>query len=429
MSWVLNAGIKKDGPFRTLMALANHADQWGECWPSVGLLLHYRQCSRATLYSDLKWLEEQGFIARSTGLTRASGGGALKGKSQVLYRLLMPEVLPQAPVQERIARPDRFIERLKVEDECPSGDQCPDSRTLVESEGESPSEGQCPDSRTLVDERSQRCPDSRTGPVQVFGLPPTPLYKEEPSLEPPNQTPQAPHAGFDEDAAMVGSGRVGDLLDESARSGVGVDDVAPEPDTGAEPSGEARRPELGAQEPLERCVEALGVSGCGIARPDDSEPSEACSGASGVDWGLVRSCLPDEMQALDGPGVARVADALRQRVEAGWSHRLLREILAGNALPPQVRNLTGLVLHRLSQIPVDQAPVDRQSVSARFAAQDRDQGRSSVRPAWMLARREAIEAGLPEGRRSVLWWASHFDQERGVLVLDDEVEAAEGAVS
>ncbi len=365
MSWVLNARIPKDGAFRTLMALANHADQWGECWPSVSLLLHYRQCSRSTLYADLAWLEREGFIARSTGLKRASGGGALKGKSQVLYRLLMPEVLPQAPVEERTPRPNRFVAEPSGADESPSGDQCPDSRTLVEPvegvEGESPSGEQCPDSRTLV----ECSPSSRTAPVRVLGLP----YKEEPSVEPPDLTPQPPTGRAAGSSAGVGDGsdRAGGVPDDDERK---PGDVA------------------GAPSP----------------------------GASAEDWALVRSCLPEEMQALDAPSVARVAGLLRPRVDAGWSHRALRETLSGNALPPQVRSLAGLVCHRLEQIPVDQAPVDqlarwREEAKRRRQAEEeaRGSGRGG-RPAWMRARRAAIDAGRPEGRNSFAWWWEHREE-------------------
>ena len=52
------------------------------------------------------------------------------------------------------------------------------------------------------------------------------------------------------------------------------------------------------------------------------------------------------MQALDGPTVTRVAELLRERIDAGWTPALLHATLAGNELPKHVHRLGGLAIER-----------------------------------------------------------------------------------
>lgn len=358
-----------------LLALANFADENDEAWPRVESLAEIASTSRRTVQRALAELEEAGLLTRVMGLTTGAHGGGLR-KANTLYRLAVPDDVSRRS-SDRVGRPSSLrvvsdaaapVPDREASDETPSGIRCDMGVTTDVDESETPS--------------GVRCDMGVTSEIQCdmgdaiqcdTGVAP---YKEEPSSR-NHQTPQTPHAGVGADAAMVGSGRVGDLLDESDRPGVGVDDVAPESDPGAEPSGEARVVEPASQELLDGPV-----------------------GASAEDWRLVRSCLPDEMQALDAPSVARVAGLLRKRVEAGWSHRQLRDTLAGNALPPQVRSLSGLVAHRISQIPPDQAPANGKR-SLRFE----EPGEGMV-PAWVRERRAAIDAGAPEAQRPLVWWAA-----------------------
>ena len=110
---------------------------------------------------------------------------------------------------------------------------------------------------------------------------------------------------------------------------------------------------------------AAGAASDGADRSDPESPT-LDAGASigggessaGVDdWALVRSVLPEQMQALPGGDVARVATALRERLAAGWSEKRIRETLAARALPATVRTLGGLVMARLrDDVPVEAAP-------------------------------------------------------------------------
>ena len=109
---------------------------------------------------------------------------------------------------------------------------------------------------------------------------------------------------------------------------------------------------------------AAGAAVDGVELPVDRSSASDAGASVGVDeppagddWLLVRSVLPESMQALPGGDVARVATALRERLAAGWSEARIRETLAARALPTKVRTLGGLVMARLrDDVPVGAAP-------------------------------------------------------------------------
>lgn len=102
----------------------------------------------------------------------------------------------------------------------------------------------------------------------------------------------------------------------------------------------------GAELPVDRSLASDAGASVGVDEPP-----------AGDDWLLVRSVLPESMQALPGGDVARVATALRERLAAGWSEARIRETLAARALPATVRTLGGLVMARLrDDVPVEAAP-------------------------------------------------------------------------
>lgn len=78
------------------------------------------------------------------------------------------------------------------------------------------------------------------------------------------------------------------------------------------------------------------------------------------DWSLIGKCLPDSMQqGLDGQGASSVMAWLVRLTGQGWTPKQIKASLAGNRLPGKVRNLTGLVLHRLRKLSEIPAPSDR----------------------------------------------------------------------
>lgn len=155
----------------------------------------------------------------------------------------------------------------------------------------------------------------------------------------------------------------------------------------------------------------------GVGVPDEGSGLVAGPGPGGVsppsaspeDWGLVRRCLPEPMQALDGPGVAVVVPGLREHLDAGWRPEALREVLGADPLPDRVRHLAGLVAHRLGRIPVDAAPPAPRPRGSRRVPDPPsvplDPGeRDPVAVRAEVERLEAIRVGSPDADRPRSWW-------------------------
>ncbi|MDO5066342.1 MAG: hypothetical protein Q4D96_03575 [Propionibacteriaceae bacterium] len=123
----------------------------------------------------------------------------------------------------------------------------------------------------------------------------------------------------------------------------------------------------------------------------------------------MRRCLPEGMQALDGPGLELVLPLLRERLEAGWRPEALRDVLAADPLPERVRHLAGLVAHRVGRVPVDAAPPPPRP---RGSWRVPDPPSVPLRPEEVnpvvvraeAARREAIRVGSPDAARPRSWW-------------------------
>ncbi len=155
--------------------------------------------------------------------------------------------------------------------------------------------------------------------------------------------------------------------------------------------------------------------GAGSVGSED-EPNEQLSVASRADggpvgtdleaWELVRSCLPSEMQALDGPSVDRVADLIRERLAAGWTPRMIHSILVGNSLPPNVRSLGGLVLHRICQIPVSGAPKRPTAPTATLIEEPVEPPEFWAQ--WLVERTKARLVSDPDAEQSRMWWIRRF---------------------
>ena len=124
----------------------------------------------------------------------------------------------------------------------------------------------------------------------------------------------------------------------------------------------------------------------------------------------MRRCLPESMQALDGPGVGLVVPLLRERIGAGWRPEGLRAVLGADPLPDQVRHLAGLVAHRLRRVPVDGAPPRSGPRSSSWRVPDppsepldpEERDPASVRAE--AARLEAIRTGSQDADRPRSWW-------------------------
>ena len=370
ISWAFELQLDNPTHKLVLVALADFADAQGESFPSLEMLAWRACASTRTVRRALVELESLGLLTRKMGLAAGEYGGKLRTNS--VYVLHLPDSVQQAPVVVR--RPVEVREYPEpVVDETPCQAR-EDTGVHTVADGSKTPSGDREDMGVHTVDRADMGDRTVRTPVSI---PPTPPYKEDPPYRTPILSPQTPHD--DEVAGLAGPGKV-DELDDGCADGVAD-------------------------------VEAGSVV------------SSAAVAASEADWGLVRSCLPGEMQALDGPGVARVAGLLRERVEAGWSHRQLREILEGQALPERVRSLAGLVCHRIGLIPVDQAPASRDRHRGLRVVEEAEPVGPVGPPVWLRARRAAIEAGLVEGNRSWAWWQAHYDAEHDRLVDDTDMES------
>ena len=99
-------------------------------------------------------------------------------------------------------------------------------------------------------------------------------------------------------------------------------------------------------------------------------PRTAEAGLSEQERALLGACLPVWMASLDKRGAHKVAQALKERVDAGWQPSQIRGLLDGNP-PSQIIHMASLVLNRLERnVDIDCAPT-RLSVEAKKRASER----------------------------------------------------------
>nr|WP_240394019.1 hypothetical protein [Corynebacterium lactis] len=76
-----------------------------------------------------------------------------------------------------------------------------------------------------------------------------------------------------------------------------------------------------------------------------------------ADSALLANVLPEPMQAIPPRDQRRIAEAVRARLDAGWTREQIRHVLGCRELPDTVRHLTALVMARFrDDIPVDSPP-------------------------------------------------------------------------
>lgn len=376
VNWALNEQLPSTMSKLLLVALANFANDEDEAWPHLETLESMVGVSKRTVLRGLRELCDGGWISRLQGFADGPRGGLVKVNS--VYRLNLPETVTRR-CGHGADRPGRLRET-------PSQVRSDTGDTTVPSVNESPSQVRGDMDVTTVDR-------SDTGDTTVVTLV-TPLYKEEPSVEPSDLTPLPPTPPAAAVVLADGSGGVGSGSEsdvEDSRGGVGL------PAAGSAPAGgRAVSPNPdGGVVPVGRDVAA--------------------------DWALIRHALPEPMQVLDDDGVAVVAPLLRKRLDAGWTAADLRAHLAANPVPDRVRHLAGLVAHRLGKLPPEGAPKSsssRQRIPDPPSTPLRPEERSPVAVRAEAARAEAIRTGSPDAGRSRAWWL--------MRELNADKKAAEG---
>lgn len=143
------------------------------------------------------------------------------------------------------------------------------------------------------------------------------------------------------------------------------------------------------------------------SRPPRSSQSAAELPAAVVE--LLGDCLPDLMlDGLDPEGALRIAQLLRERLDAGWEPRQIRKALDQN-LPAKVSRLSGLVASRLrlnvdpslapNKVRADAERRRREAAQRRsdaIAAPDRPQHDLALEAALTRVRQRMPGASWPE---------------------------------
>lgn len=304
-----------------LLALADQANDEGFCWPSQQKLAPKARQSVSTLRRSLRSLEKMGLL---TTITRSS----TRGRRSNVYLLHIG------------AKPDLSMKSARTVN---LGEDAAQACQILEEASDAvfvanKATGQ-------IDRLPQPVTDDRLQPVTGDRL----LYKEPPlGTTKPNPTlPTAPAPSQTANAKVGSGGKTSTQGTEGTRN-------APVEGAGV-PVGEVK-PRPGSR------VQAGPFKGSKTAEVGLSEQERA----------LVGACLPAWMSALDKRGAHKVAQALKERVDAGWQPSQIRGLLDGNP-PSQVIHMASLVLNRLERnVDIDCAPA-RLNAEAKKRASERRQ--------------------------------------------------------
>lgn len=300
-----------------LLALADQANDQGFCWPSQQKLAPKARQSVSTLRRSLRSLEKMGLL---TTITRSS----TRGRRSNLYLLHIG------------AKPDLSMKSART---VALSEEAAQACQMLEEASSAVFVANKPTGQ--IDRLPQPVTYDRLQPVTSDRLP----YKE-PSLRTtkPNPTLPSQAAGM-----KVGSG--------GKTSTQGTEGTRNVPVEGAGvPVGEVL-PRPGSR------VQAGPVKG----------PTTAEVGLDEQERALLGACLPVWMASLDKRGAHKVAEALKERVDAGWQPSQIRGLLDGNP-PAQVIHMASLVLNRLERnVDIDCAPARLSAEAKKRACERRKQ--------------------------------------------------------
>ena len=324
-SWAWSLDEVMGSEALVLLALADQANDEGFCWPSQEKLAPKARQSVSTLRRSLRSLEKMGLL---TTITRSS----TRGRRSNLYLLHIG------------AKPDLSMKSAR---EVTLSDEAAQACQMLEEAKEAS------DAVFVANKATgqiDRLPQPVTGDRLQSVIGDRLLYTE-PPLGTTRPYPTLPTAPAPDQAAgvKVGSGgKTSTQGTEGARNvpvegpGVPVGEVLPRP---------------GSR------VQAGPVKGLKTAEVGLSEQERALLGA----------CLPVWMASLDKRGAHKVAEALKERVDAGWQPSQIRGLLDGNP-PAQVIHMASLVLNRLERnVDIDCAPARLSAEAKKRACERRKQ--------------------------------------------------------
>lgn len=347
----------------TLAMLADRADPFNDpdkterrtdgrvvCWPSVQDLARRTGQSRSTVQRQLRELEQLGIIEIQRRWVRNEHGQARQTTSQ--YIINLPDMLAGHFQREKAGKSVKMTplpEKNKTAGQAKSV-----KMTLKQSKSVKNSKSKSVNSDTPYNYQGlTTIPSPPSPPVDAAAEP-----REQGSAEPHSGEPggssgrgSAPDAHAGAVGAPAGdvhgdSGRESDRH-RSAFSGL---ESAQNADDAVEAEKISTTPENAQDGPLTAISESMpGYENHNDVISDDSA--------------LVADVLPEEMQAVPAREYPRIAAAIRDRLDAGWSREQMHRVLASRELPDHVRHLTALVMARFrDDLPVDNPPVWNVSV-------------------------------------------------------------------
>ena len=347
----------------TLAMLADRADPFNDpdkterrtdgrvvCWPSVQDLARRTGQSRSTVQRQLRELEQLGIIEIQRRWVRNEHGQARQTTSQ--YIINLPDMLAGHFQREKAGKSVKMTplpEKNKTAGQAKSV-----KMTLKQSKSVKNGKSKSVNSDTPYNYQGlTTIPSPPSPPVDAAAEPREPGSAEPHSGEPGGSSgrgsaPDAHAGAVDAPAGDVhgDSGRESDRH-RSAFSGL---EGAHNADDGVEAEKISTTPENAQEGPLTAISESMpGYENHNDVISDDSA--------------LVADVLPEEMQAVPSREYPRIAAAIRDRLDAGWSREQMHRVLASRELPDHVRHLTALVMARFrDDLPVDNPPVWNVSV-------------------------------------------------------------------
>lgn len=342
-----------------LLALADQANDEGFCWPSQEKLAPKARQSVSTLRRSLRSLEKMGLL---TTITRSS----TRGRRSNLYLLHIG------------AKPDLSMKSAKA---VSLGEDAAQACQMLEEASDAVFVANKPIGQ--IDRLPQPVIGDRLQPVTSDRLP----YKE-PPLRTTRPYPTLPTAPARSQAANAKVGSGGKTSTQGTK-------------------GTRNAPAEGPGVPV---GEVLPRPGSRVQGGPVKGPKTAEAGLDEQERALLGACLPAWMASLDKRGAHKVAQALKERVDAGWQPSQIRGLLDGNP-PSQIIHMPSLVLNRLERnVDIDCAP-------ARLSAEAKK--RASERRKQIIAASEQPQAPLDAKAQAVAnaakeWVAKNYPALEGI---------------
>lgn len=350
----------------TLTMLADRADPFNDpdkterrtdgravCWPSVQDLARRTGQSRSTVQRQLKELEQLGIIEIQRRWVRNAHGQARQTTSK--YIINLPGMLAGHFQQEKAGKSVKMT-------------PLPGK---AKTAGQAKSVKMTPKQSKSVKNGKSKSVNSDT-PYNYQGLttipsppsPPVDAAIESGDVSLPGSA--EPHLGEPDGSSERGSV-------PAAQAGA-MDTPDGEVHDGCGGESDRHRSALSASESVQRSAERVNPEKASQSPENVHEGAESAisepmpghenhNDVISEDSALVADVLPEEMQAVPLREYPRIAAAIRDRLDAGWSREQMHRVLASRELPGHVRHLTALVMARFrDDLPVDNPPVWNVSV-------------------------------------------------------------------